>query len=78
VRVTDSSYAKDLALAGAGIAYVFEPLVRAELHDGRLRQVLPAASIEEAGLFLYYPRRAAIAPKLRAFIEAAKEILAGG
>jgi DNA-binding transcriptional LysR family regulator len=78
VRVTDSSYAKDLALAGAGIAYVFEPLVRAELHDGRLRQVLPAASIEEAGLFLYYPRRAAIAPKLRAFIEAAKEVLAGG
>jgi DNA-binding transcriptional LysR family regulator len=78
VRVTDSSYAKDLALAGAGIAYVFEPLVRAELHDGRLRQLLPAASIEEAGLFLYYPRRAAIAPKLRAFIEAAKEVLAGG
>jgi DNA-binding transcriptional LysR family regulator len=78
VRVTDSSYAKDLALAGAGIAYVFEPLVRVELRDGRLRQVLPAASIEEAGLFLYYPRRAAIAPKLRAFIEAAKEILAGG
>ncbi|MDR6291743.1 MULTISPECIES: LysR substrate-binding domain-containing protein [Inquilinus] len=76
VRVTDSSYAKDLALAGAGIAYVFEPLVRQELRDGRLRWLLPATAIEEAGLFLYHPRRAGTAPKLRAFIDVAKEILA--
>jgi len=78
VRVTDSSYAKELALAGAGIAYVFEPMVREELREGRLRWLLPETAIEEAGLFLYYPRRASIAPKLRAFIDAAREVLAAG
>ena len=31
-------------------------------------------AIEEPGLFLYFPRRAAMAPKLRAFIDTAQEI----
>jgi DNA-binding transcriptional LysR family regulator len=69
VRVTDSFYARDLARKGIGIAYLFEPLVREDLRTGRLRQVLPAASIEEPGLFLYFPRYASQAPKLRAFID---------
>lgn len=75
VRVTDSSYARDLALHGVGIAYVFEPLVREELRTGRLRRVLPAASIEEPGLFLYFPRYASETPKLRAFIDTARKTL---
>jgi len=70
--VTDATYARDLALAGVGVAYVFEPLARKELRAGRLLRLLPHAAIEEDGLFLYYPRRASLAPKLRAFIEAAK------
>ena len=73
--VTYPTYAKDLALAGVGIAYIFEPLVRAEIQQGRLRQILPRAAIEEPGLFLYYPRRASMAPKLRAFIDIAREAL---
>ncbi|TPN66511.1 LysR family transcriptional regulator [Mesorhizobium sp. B1-1-1] len=72
--VTDSLAAIDLALAGVGLAYVFEPLVRADLAAGRLVQVLPKTAIEEPGLFLYFPRRASMAPKLRAFIDAAQEI----
>jgi len=76
ILVTDATYAKDLALAGAGVAYIFEPLVRAEIRERRLQWILPEAAIEEPGLFLYYPRRAAHAPKLRAFIEAAREALA--
>jgi DNA-binding transcriptional LysR family regulator len=75
VRVTDATYARDLALAGVGIAYVFEPLVRAELADGRLIQLLPQTAWQEPGLFLYFPRRASQAPKLRAFIELARERL---
>lgn len=75
VRVTDAMHAKELALAGVGIAYVFEPLARPELRSGRLRQVLPRSAFEEPGLFLYYPRRASQAPKLRAFIEVARELL---
>lgn len=74
VIVTDSLAAIDLALAGVGLAYAFEPLVRADLAAGRLVQILPQTAIEEPGLFLYFPRRAAMAPKLRAFIDSAQEI----
>ena len=74
VRVTDALYAKELALAGIGIAYLFEPLVRAELRAGTLRQLLPQTAVEEPGLFLYFPRRAAQAAKLRAFIDLAREL----
>ncbi|BCM19689.1 LysR family transcriptional regulator [Mesorhizobium sp. J8] len=72
--VTDSLGAIDLALAGVGLAYVFEPLVRADLAAGRLVQILPQTAIGEPGLFLYFPRRASMAPKLRAFIDTAQEI----
>lgn len=75
VRVTDSLYARELALAGVGIAYLFEPLVREDLRAGRLQQVLPAASITEPGLFLYFPRAAGETPKLRTFIDTARQTL---
>jgi DNA-binding transcriptional LysR family regulator len=75
--VNDALYARDLALAGIGIAYLFEPLVKGDLAAGRLAQVLPKSAIEEPGLFLYFPKGAAAAPKLRAFIDVAREILPG-
>jgi len=75
VRVTDSLHAKDLALRGVGIAYLFEPLVREELRLGTLRQLLPPSAFEEPGLFLYFPRRGARAAKLRAFIDTARDVL---
>lgn len=74
VRVTDPTYARELALAGVGIAYVFEPLVRSDLRDGRLVRVLPESAITEPGLFLYYPRRAAGTPKLRALLAVARAV----
>jgi DNA-binding transcriptional LysR family regulator len=74
-RVTDATHARDLALAGVGIAYILEPLVRRDIRAGRLKWLLPKSAIEEDGLFLYYPRRASLAPKLRAFIETAKAML---
>lgn len=74
-RVSDSLIAIDLALAGVGIAHLFEPLVADHLRGGRLLPVLPKARIEEPGLFLYFPRRASEAPKLRALIDAARERL---
>jgi DNA-binding transcriptional LysR family regulator len=75
IIVNDALYARELALAGVGLAYIFEPVVRADIAAGRLTQVLPHAAIEEPGLFLYFPRRAAMAPKLRAFIDTAKAVL---
>jgi DNA-binding transcriptional LysR family regulator len=73
--VTDGMHALELALAGVGIAYTLEPLARRHLRERRLKWLLPECAIELDGLFLYYPRRASLAPKLRVFIEAARTIL---
>lgn len=73
--VNDPSHAVDLALAGVGLAYVFKPLVADALADGRLVRVLPEASVVESGLFLYFPRGAAGAPKMRALIDTARDRL---
>jgi DNA-binding transcriptional LysR family regulator len=73
VRVSDASYARDLALAGIGIAYIYEPLVADDLVAGNLVELLPEAAIEEPGLFLYFPRRASEARKLRAFIDVVRD-----
>ncbi len=68
-RVSDPTYARELAVAGLGLAYVFEPLVQRDITEGRLVELLPAAAITEPGLFLYFPRRAAEARKLRALLD---------
>ena len=73
--VTDITEALSLALAGIGIAYVVELLARPYLRDGSLKWLLPQTAVEDDGAFLYYPRRASLAPKLRAFIDVAKETL---
>jgi DNA-binding transcriptional LysR family regulator len=52
-----------------------EPLVRRYVRDGSLKWLLPQTAVEYDGLFLYYPRRASLAPKLRAFIDVAKQTL---
>jgi DNA-binding transcriptional LysR family regulator len=71
-RVSDPTYARELAMAGLGLAYVFEPLVRRDIAEGRLVELLPDAAITEPGLFLYFPRRAAEARKLRALLDAVR------
>jgi len=73
--VTDPTEALSLALAGVGIAYVVEPLARRYVREGSLEWLLPQTAVEHDGLFLYYPRRASLAPKLRAFIDVAKKTL---
>ena len=73
--VTDSTHALELASAGVGVAYAAEPLARRYIREGRLKWLLPQCAVEYDGLFLYYPRRASLAPKLRVFIEAAKTVL---
>lgn len=72
--VNDALHAVELALAGVGLAYVFDILVRDHIASGRLIEVLEQHAIEEPGLFLYFPKRASVAPKLRAFISIAREV----
>jgi DNA-binding transcriptional LysR family regulator len=74
VITTDPFYAVDLAVAGVGIAYAFESLVREQLRDGRLQRIMPEASVNQPGLFLYFPRGASETPKVRALIEAVKKV----
>lgn len=73
VIVSDAVSSRDFALEGIGIAYLFEPLVRDDIRDGRLICILPEASITEPGLFVYFPRRYVDVPKLSAFIEIVRE-----
>jgi DNA-binding transcriptional LysR family regulator len=73
IRVSDPLYARELAMAGLGVAYVMEPLVQAEIAQGRLVEVLPDASILEPGLFLYFPRHASRTAKLRVLVELLQE-----
>jgi DNA-binding transcriptional LysR family regulator len=73
--VTDGMHALELALAGVGIAYTLEPLARRHIRERRLKWVLPECTVELDGFFLYYPRRASLAPKLRVFIEVARTML---
>lgn len=75
VIVNDAVYARDLALAGVGLAYLYWPNVAEDLAEGRLVEVLAEAAIEEPGLFLYFPRRASRSSKLRAYIDTAREVL---
>jgi len=69
VRITDGLFARDLALDGVGVAYVFEPQVRDDLVAGRLVHILPETAIEEPGFFLYFPERQRQSPKLRALLD---------
>jgi DNA-binding transcriptional LysR family regulator len=73
--VADITEALSLALAGIGIAYVVDLLAHPYLRDGNLKWLLPQTAVEQEGAFLYYPRRASLAPKLRAFIDVAKKTL---
>jgi DNA-binding transcriptional LysR family regulator len=57
------------AIQGVGLAQAPGPLARAPIAEGRLQALLTPFAITAPGVFLYYPGRRQILPKLRAFIE---------
>lgn len=67
--VNDSDAMVGAALAGVGLAYLFESVAREHLDAGRLVRVLEAFCPPFPGLYLYYPSRAQLAPKLQVFID---------
>ncbi len=75
VVAPDQPFARELALAGVGIAQVFAPLVHADLQSNRLVWVMPEAAVLRPGLFLVFARSASEQPKLRAFIDVARDVL---
>jgi len=59
----------DVALAGAGIVYLFEDWLRPYIERGRLEPVLEAWWPSFSGPFLYYPGRRLLPAPLRAFVD---------
>jgi len=57
------------ALGGVGLVQVPEPMAMEQLASGGLEEVLPEHAPSSPGLFLYFPSRSQIMPKLRAFID---------
>jgi len=63
----------ELAVRGSGLAYTVDLVARPALAAGQLDQVLAAHLPVTPGLFLYFPVRSQAQPKLRAFIDFARE-----
>ena len=60
------------AIQGVGLAQVPAPLARAAIADGRLEALLTRYAVTTPGVFLYYPDKRQVLPKLRAFIDHVK------
>jgi DNA-binding transcriptional LysR family regulator len=59
----------DAAIDGVGLAQMPEPVAVAACKAGALCQVLAGFAPQTPGVFLYYPDRRQVLPKLRAFID---------
>ena len=60
------------AIRGVGLTQLPGPLVKTPIADGRLQALLVPFAVTTPGVFLYYPSRRQVLPKLRAFIEHVK------
>ncbi|WP_182086441.1 LysR family transcriptional regulator [Aureimonas sp. ME7] len=67
--VTDEGLASAAVRGGAGLGYMLEHDVAAEIADGRLVQVLDEWCVPFPGCHLYYPSRQ-VPPALRALVDA--------
>lgn len=68
----DQEQMLDAALAGMGIAYLFEDQVQEYLAKKRLVRVLDDWCPPYPGMFVYYPSRRHLPPVLKAFIDFVK------
>jgi DNA-binding transcriptional LysR family regulator len=60
------------AIEGMGLAQLPEPIVAGPVKAGKLVQILKPFAPTAPGVFLYYPNRHQMMPKLRAFIDHVK------
>jgi DNA-binding transcriptional LysR family regulator len=72
LALSDQDLMVDAALAGTGLAYVFEGMAARALADGSLVHVLEDWCPYHPGFYLYYPSRRQLPAALRAFIDFAK------
>jgi DNA-binding transcriptional LysR family regulator len=72
LNVNDFPSMLGAALEGIGLAQLPEPMAAEGLREGKLLHVLEPFAPLLPGVFLYYPSRRQIMPKLRAFIDHVK------
>jgi DNA-binding transcriptional LysR family regulator len=70
LRTNAPSALRDLALSGAGVAYLPDWLVAADLENGTLKRVLPKWSSAPLTAWAIYRAELRGAPRLRAFLDA--------
>lgn len=69
LSVNDNGLILAATRRGLGLAYLAEGLVEHDIAQGVLTTALEAYAPTSDGLFLYYPSRAQMLPKLRVFID---------
>jgi DNA-binding transcriptional LysR family regulator len=69
VTVNDGALMMTLALKGMGLIYTADLFAAREVAAGQLESVLHEFLPTSPGLFLYFPARTQIQPKLRALID---------
>jgi DNA-binding transcriptional LysR family regulator len=75
VIVNDQSAILMAVRSGIALGMTAEPVLKEHLGRGELEIVLGDRAVSTAGLFLYYPSRKQVMPKLRAFIDYARDFL---
>ena len=66
----NSDLTREAALAGHGLAYVYENDVEADLEAGRLKRILGKWCPAFPGYYLYHPSRRQTPPALAALVGA--------
>lgn len=75
VIVNDFSAHNLVMESGIAMGFIAEPTISRAVAQGRLAIALQHVAISSGGLFLYYPSRRQVMPKLRAFIDYVRTML---
>lgn len=70
--MNDATLAMEAASDGRGLIYSSENAIEDRIASGSLEVVLDRYASTSSGVYLYFPRRSQVHPKLRAFIEHVK------
>jgi DNA-binding transcriptional LysR family regulator len=67
--LNDVLLAIDAAVEGLGVVYSPEEAISDKLRSGKLEVILDQFTVISSGVYLYFPQRSQVHPKLRAFID---------
>lgn len=76
-RMNNSLALREMLLAGVGITLTPRFIVGPDLRSGRLKEVLAGYRLREPSVFVVYPERRHLSPKVRAFVDFVAERLTG-